>query len=57
MDPVFDDVGYMSDGLQRLNILDRAGFHAFCQTFIDSPPHSPWSTSLALISFALMVVH
>ena len=27
MDPVFDDVGYMIDGLQRLNVLDRAGFH------------------------------
>jgi hypothetical protein len=57
MDPVFDDVGYLIDGLQRLNILDRAGIHAFCQTFINSPPHSPWSTSLALISFALMGVH
>jgi hypothetical protein len=57
MDPVFDDVGYLFDGLQRLNILERAGFHAFCQTFINSPPHSPWSTSLALISFALMGVH
>src|ERR1700733_15307454 len=57
MDPVFDDVGYLIDGLQRLNILDRFGFHEFCQTFINSPPHSPWSTSLAILSFALMGVH
>jgi Dolichyl-phosphate-mannose-protein mannosyltransferase len=57
MDPVFDDVGYFIDGLQRLNILDRSGFHEFCQSFISSPPHSPWSTSLAILSFALMGVH
>src|ERR1700730_7971368 len=57
MDPVFDDVGYLFDGLQRLNSLDRSGFHAFCQTFISSPPHSPWSTSLAILSFALMGIH
>jgi hypothetical protein len=57
MDPVFDDVGYMIDGLQRLNVLDRAGFHSFCLNFVNSPPHSPWSTFLALISFALMGVH
>jgi hypothetical protein len=57
MDPVFDDVGYLIDGLQRLNILDRSGFHEFCQTFVNSPPHSPWSTSLAIVAFALMGVH
>jgi hypothetical protein len=57
MDPVFDDVGYLIDGLQRLNILDKSGFHQFCQTFINAPPHSPWSTSLAILSFALLGVH
>jgi 4-amino-4-deoxy-L-arabinose transferase-like glycosyltransferase len=57
MDPVFDDVGYLIDGLQRLNVLDSAGFHAFCRTFVQSPPHSPWSTLLALIAFALIGVH
>src|ERR1700742_1393530 len=57
MDPVFDDVGYLIDGLQRLDILDRSGFHEFCQTFINSPPHSPWSTALAILSFALLGVH
>jgi hypothetical protein len=57
MDPVFDDVGYLIDGLQRLNVLDTTGFHACCRTFVQSPPHSPWSTLLALIGFALMGVH
>jgi hypothetical protein len=53
MDPVFDDVGYLIDGLQRLNILDSEGVHAFCQTLVQSPPHSPWSTLLAVVAFAL----
>ncbi|MGA8657129.1 MAG: hypothetical protein WB586_13365 [Chthoniobacterales bacterium] len=57
MDPVFDDVAYLLDGLQRLNVLDTAGFHALCNSFVQSPPHSPWSTLLAFIAFALMGVH
>jgi hypothetical protein len=28
MDPIFDGVGYLTDGLQRLNVLDTGGFHA-----------------------------
>ena len=57
MDPVFDDVGYLLDGLQRLNVLDTAGFHALCNSFVQSPPHSPWSTLLAFLAFALIGVH
>lgn len=57
MDPVFDDVGYLLDGLQRLNVLDTAGFRALCNSFVQSPPHSPWSTLLAFIAFDLMGVH
>jgi hypothetical protein len=57
MDPVFDDVGYLIDGLQRLNVLDSVGVHAFCGTFIQSPPHSPWSTLLAVVAFALFGVN
>jgi hypothetical protein len=57
MDPVFDDVGYFIDGLQRLNVLDSVGVHEFCKTFIQSPPHSPWSTLLAVLAFALFGVN
>ena len=57
MDPVFDDVGYLTDGLQRLNILDQAGFHAFCRSFVQAPPHSPWSTLLATSAFSVFGVH
>jgi len=57
MDPVYDDVGYMIDGLRRLNVLDSAGVHAFCQTFVQSVPHSPWSTFLAVVAFALFGVN
>jgi hypothetical protein len=56
-DPVADDVGYLIDGFERLNVLDTAGFHAFCNSLIQAPPHSPWSTALATLAFALMGVH
>ena len=57
MDPVADDVNYLIDGFQRINILSTAGFRAFCNSFIQSPPHSPWSTLLASIAFAFFGVH
>jgi hypothetical protein len=57
MDPVADDVTYLIDGFQRINILNTAGFRAFCNSFVQSPPHSPWSTLLASIAFAFFGVH
>jgi hypothetical protein len=57
MDPVADDVTYLIDGFQRINLLSTAGFRAFCNSFIQSPPHSPWSTLLASIAFAFFGVH
>jgi hypothetical protein len=57
MDPVADDVGYLTDGLQRLNLLDTTGFRSSCTAFIQARPHSPWSTMFAALAFALMGVH
>jgi hypothetical protein len=57
MDPVYDDVGYLIDGLQRLNILDTAGFRQFCESFVKAPPHSPWPTGLAIAGFCLNGIH
>jgi hypothetical protein len=57
MDPVEDDVLYLIEGVQRLHTLDTAGFSAFCNSLLQIPPHSPWSTALAVAGFALMGVH
>ena len=57
MDPVYNDVGDLIDGLRRLNVLHSAGVHAFCQTFVQSPPHDPWSTLLAIVAFALFGIY
>jgi hypothetical protein len=57
MDPVEDDVLYLIEGVQRLHTLDTAGFGAFCNSLLQIPPHSPWSTALAVAGFALMGVH
>ncbi len=57
MDPVFDDVGYLTDGLLRLNILQTRGFHEFCYSLVRQPPHSPWSTLIATFAFAVFGVH
>ncbi|MBV9391697.1 MAG: hypothetical protein JOY96_07385 [Verrucomicrobia bacterium] len=57
MDPVFDDVGYLTDGLLRLNILQTRGFHEFCSSLVRQPPHSPWSTLVATFAFAVFGVH
>jgi hypothetical protein len=57
MDPITDDVTYLIDGFQRINVLNTAGFRAFSNSFLQSPPHSPWSTLQASIAFALFGVH
>jgi hypothetical protein len=57
MDPVEDDVAYLIEGVQRLHGLDTGGFAAFFSSLWQIPPHSPWSTSLAVAGFALMGVH
>jgi hypothetical protein len=57
MDPVEDDVLYLIEGVQRLHTLDAMGFGAFCTSLLQIPPHSPWSTGLAMAGYALMGVH
>jgi hypothetical protein len=57
MDPVEDDVLYLIEGVQRLHTLDSTGFGAFCTSLLQIPPHSPWSTGLAMAGYALMGLH
>lgn len=55
--PVADDVGYMNDGIWRL---DSAREHGWIHLFTDywrSPPHSPCSTALALTGYWLLGLH
>ena len=53
MDPVWDDVVYLVDGQKRLTILDRDGLGRFIFNMWHNPPHSPWSTTLALLGFLI----
>jgi hypothetical protein len=47
----------MADGLARLNKLDRAGSFALLREHVRHPPHSPFSSHLALIGFAVFGPH
>lgn len=51
MDPQWDDVSYLVDAQQRLEILDRQAFLKVIRSFWKSPPHSPWSTACPLFAF------
>lgn len=49
--PQFDDVGYFYDAAQRTQVLYDHGPTAALVSWQRDPPHSPWSTSLASLSF------
>ena len=57
MDPGYDDVGYMIDGLNRLDIFQKAGIRGLCDSLFQGPPHSPYSTVAAMVAFDLFGVH
>ena len=50
-DSTYDDVGYMADAVNRLQTLDTGGVAALTGDLAHHPPHSPFSTLLALTSF------
>src|SRR5438477_6809926 len=54
--PTDDDCNYMVDALQRLNIL----FHSpkqFVHNLVQFPPHSPFSSALAMVAFLVFGPH
>lgn len=51
MDLPYDDVVYAIDGAQRLGVLERNGLGAFLAGLWNEPPHSPFSTLLAVFAF------
>jgi hypothetical protein len=57
MDPVYDDVGYLTDGLDRLDVFQRSGIRGLSESLVHAPPHSPYSTLAATLAFDLFGVH
>src|SRR5262249_42974645 len=51
--PLYDDVAYFIDGIRRLTVFDQEGFVGVLRSFIEHPPHAPYSTILALLGFAV----
>ncbi|MDB5290558.1 MAG: hypothetical protein JWL69_1799 [Phycisphaerales bacterium] len=55
--PFYDDVGYLADGLFRLQTLYDFGADGLASTYRTLPPHSPYSTFMAIVGFALFGYH
>src|SRR4051812_18086346 len=49
--PVYDDVNYFVDALVRVQILLEKDVWHFAKSFIEAPPHSPYSTLAASLGF------
>lgn len=55
--PTYDDVGYLGDGMARLDVLYRDRLPGVLAEHFRRPPHSPFSSYLALASFAFFGAH
>lgn len=55
--PMYDDVVYFVDGIQELNIFNSQGIIGNIISFANNPPHSPFSTYLASLSFLILGLH
>ncbi len=56
-DSTYDDVGYLIDGLQRVRLLHADGVSAFASDLVRRPPHSAFSTGLAIVGFLAFGEH
>ena len=52
----YDDIGYFSDALARLQSIYDHGWLSGISDYIADPPHSPFSTFVAFVAFALFGV-
>lgn len=52
-DITYDDVGYFLDAYRRINVFYEQGLGAMLVGLFQNPPHSPYSSLLAFIGFAL----
>jgi len=55
--PMYDDVVYFVDAMNRLEIYEREGWSGIGQDFVAHPPHSPFSTGLAFLCFLAFGKH
>ncbi len=55
--PLYDDVSYFVDALERQVILDNQGLFALASHHFRSPPHSAWASYLALSGFTIFGVN
>src|SRR5439155_2080663 len=51
--PVCDDVGYFLEGLDWMEQCRFEGCAALARLLVERPPHSPFATLLALLSFGV----
>jgi hypothetical protein len=51
MPPVYDDVSYFVDALQRVDVFRAEGMRGVVDGLISSPPHSPYATLAAFAGF------
>src|SRR5258708_23063092 len=51
--PVYDDITYFVDALERIVAFKTAGLHALISGLVHSPPHSPFAHVCALFGFPL----
>jgi len=56
-DLTYDDITYVYDATERLGILASQGPFRFLLGFISDPPHSPFSTALAIVALAVGGYH
>ena len=56
-DITYDDVQYFVDGVGKQQALDGRGFPGLAAELVRRPPHSAFSTLLALASFEVLGVH
>src|SRR5437763_5515397 len=55
--PTYDDCGYMVDGLMRVQMFYDYGWLGVGVQYLAYPPHSPYSTFMASLGFALFGSH
>ena len=56
-DVTYDDVGYFNDGVEKQRAFDRNGVAGLTTVLVHNPPHSTFSTALAMASFEFLGVN
>jgi hypothetical protein len=51
MPPLYDDVAYFVDGMERVDIFRADGLRGVIASLVSSPPHAPYSTLAAFAAF------